>query len=144
MTLGNITFSLPPFPILRHFQPRNMFHRISPTSSEGGWCTAEQREALSFTFHQLAHTALHCRPPSVTEPSRKVGEGSITRGGGAELWLNICEAASVFLPVRCIVQCALLFSPRGRGRVHRESIHGDRLAPAPGAPLQDSVCAQCV
>ena len=142
MTLGNITFSLPPFPILRHFQPRNMFHRISPTSSERGGALQNNARHCLLPFTRL-HT-LHCRPPSVTEPSRKVGEGSITRGGGAELCLNICEAASVFLPVRCIVQCALLFSPRGRGRVHRESIHGDRLAPAPGAPLQDSVCAQCV
>ena len=132
------------FPFYAIFSRVTCFTGLAPLQARGGCTTAEQRKALSFAFHQVAHTALHCRPPSVTEPSRKVGEGSITRGGGAELWLNICEATSVFLPVRCIVQCALLFSPRGRGRVQRESIHGDRLAPAPGAPLQDSVCAQCV
>ena len=130
------------FPFYAIFSRVTCFTGLAPLQARGGGALQNNARHCLLPFTRL-HT-LHCRPPSVTEPSRKVGEGSITRGGGAELWLNICEAASVFLPVRCIVQCALLFSPRGRGRVQRESIHGDRLAPAPGAPLQDSVCAQCV
>ena len=140
VTPRNITFCLPP-PSWRPFYA--IFTRVTCfTGLASLQARLDCRTTPGIVFCLSTSSALHCW---VTEPSRKVAQGSITRrgrAGGGELCLNICEGAPSVLPVGCIVQCALLFNVRGQVQKRIHPRWQEASTPPEMTPLQQ--CTMCL